>query len=547
MSRLFIFTIALLLSNQGHANIDETLQVKYSDDTELQLGVGVDEFEPSKARQFCLEFTSVDVIKDVNGSTAAQINTRGLSKISDFENDFNFDYSVETTANAGVDKLFKVDSTLKNTGKFALYLKNYRTNFGIIVDATAKHGSERVLYSKGLKEKFQKLLDEGNYEEFRNKCGTHFVSSRTIISELSVIINASNLSRTLKNTVNQTWSASFGASGSFDGLTAGATAKSTTTVSNLLTIMKKHGEITHDIKSRGGKGIGSIGSILASSSYKPEDIQEIYKSIAKAAEDFTVENAVPETFNLISYEIFGAKPPTVDTVTFRQLEKIYKKVVRIDAAVDIYKNYKNNRPTLHKKYFKPIHDSLLIIRAQLVSRYKECRAGGKCLLPSTIELEDLIFLEDIFINSEFGVSCIQGHDLLDIAGKRRNFLSSADFIVSGKIQFLEELDLDLIQITRNIKDDDFEAISFDPSARLKLFNKQGDKADVIIQIDTLQIPKNAIIDSGEFVDLSKIVGIRASFRENAYIIRFGLKNGLHVDEVFALPNLKSCTISENGK
>lgn len=543
MNYLFPAALAIVLATSAFANLDETLQIKYTDDIELFLGVGVDEFEPSKARQVCLEFTQGDVILDVAGSTDAKIVTRGVFDIDDFENDFNFDYSVETTTSAGVDKLFNVSSTVENTGKFALFLKNYVTNIGITIDATANHGSRRVFYAKGLKPEFQDLINSGNFEEFRERCGTHFVSSQTLVSEISVSINADSLSRTLKNSINQSWIVGFGANGTFEGLTAGVTGKSTTTLSNVLSVAQQHGSIAHNVQSRGGYGIGSISAALSAATFKPEEIQTIYKAISEASDGFTVENADPDTFNLISYDIFGAKPPTVDTAVFRQLDEIYKRVVRIDAAIEIYKSYQSERPTLYTKYFKPAHDTLTATRSRLVSAYTGCRSGGSCVIPELPELEDLVFVEDIFLEANYSVACVHGHSMIDSSGSKRNYMSSADFVVRGALQFLEDIDVDSVQVIRNSSGDKMEAINFDPSARLRIFNQVDGRADVLIQLDTLQIPKTAISNDQGVANISRAVELRSTFREIAYIVRFGFTSGLYVDEVFALPDLRSCAIS----
>ena len=121
MNKLTISLLGVVIASPAFAQIDDTLRLRYADNTELQLGVGVDEAETSKARQFCLDFDAADIVPDVSGATDAEIVTRAIFDTRDFENDFKFDYSFNTTATAGVDKLFNTTSTLKNTGKFELF------------------------------------------------------------------------------------------------------------------------------------------------------------------------------------------------------------------------------------------------------------------------------------------------------------------------------------------------------------------------------------------------------------------------------------------
>ncbi|MEO1678247.1 MAG: hypothetical protein AAFU80_08810 [Pseudomonadota bacterium] len=539
----FFLVLLIIPVNTVFAQGEETLRLRYGDTTELQLGVGVDEAEPSKARQFCLEFEPTDIYFDVGGATSAELSTRGVFDVRDFVNDFKFSYSVDTTASAGVGKLFSASSTIKNAGKFELFLKNYNAGFSVTIDALARHGSERLRYNGGLKSEFQKLIDEKEFGQFRQKCGTHFIASRSLVSQISVVINAKDVSSTLKNTISQTWDANFQAKGSFEGLSAEAKASTSTSLSNALALTQRHGTITHDVRSRGGAGIASVSKVLEGITYKPDEIDKVFSSIATAAADFTKEKAAPEEFNLISYEIFGAQPPSLPPDTFENLNKIYKRIVRIDAAIGIYEGYKTDRPTIYAKYFKPIHDALLTLRTSAVAVYRSCRSGDNCTLPSMPELRSIVFLEDILSRAEFGVQCVHGHSVADVQGKAENYLSSADMVVTGDIQFLSELDLQSTRVFRNASSDEIIDVKFDPKGRLRTWSPRGDSARFLIQLDTVQIPIEDITSESGYPDLGKMSDLRVSLREIAYIVEFGFKNGLTVEEVFAIPDLTECPVS----
>jgi len=543
--KFFLFTgvlSALLLGTSASAQIEESLRLRYGTGTELQLGVGVNEADPSKARQFCLNFAPDDIFFDVGGATTSELSTRGVFDIRDFVNDFKFDYSIDTTASAGVGKLFNAKSTVKNTGKFELYLKNFKSNYSISIDASAHHGSERIRFNKGLKPEFQALLDSGDFATFREKCGTHFVSSRTLVSQLSVMINATDVSRTLKNTINQTWNANFSAKGTIEAITAEAKVNTSTSLSNALTLTDKFGNISHEVKSRGGAGISSVAQVLANITFKPEEIAQVYSAIAIAAKDFTRETAAPDEFNLISYEIFGAEAPNLDPNTFSNLERIYKRVVRIDAAVDVYEGYKVDRPTLYSKYFKPIHDSLLLLRQNAVGTYKSCRSGGDCDLKEMPELRKVVFLEDILKRAKFETRCSNGHSIKDAQGKSGTYFSSADMVVSGELQYLSELDLESIRIMRNITADEFVDVQFDPGSRLRVFSEKNDTARFLMQMDSIQLPLSEITTANGFPDTGKMSSLRLGFREIAYVVEFAFKNGITIEEIFALPDLTRCKV-----
>ena len=538
MLKYAIFVAACTLTVPAAA-FEDTLRLDYADDTQLQLGVGVDEADPHSARQFCLATTATDQFYDVGGATTAEVVTSAVFNLEDFENDFKFDYSASTSTSASAAKLFSANTSVTNAGAFELFLKSHQSSMGVFVEANARHGSKRLNYSAGLKPEFQKMLDAGEYDRFRQACGTHFVSSHSLVSQLRVVLNISDLSKRLKSTLSQNWSSTLGGKVSVKALDASSSTSLSSKMSNILTLASRHGTVSYDIKSRGGQGIATVGEVLAGVSMTPDGIAEIFKAIAKAAVGFTRDNAEPDTFNLISFEIFGAKPAALSAGVIDGLEKIYRRIMRLDAAIAVYKGYQTDRPKLYKAYFKPRLDVLKSVRARLIATYKQCRAGGSCDLPTTSELDNLVFLEDVLTGAEFQARCSNGHSFDSQAGQK--FLSAADFVIAGKVRFVTDWDSVAVQVFR-FEGDTLVRMNFDPVARMRIFNRAGETADVLMQLEAIEVHRASFTKPGGGADLGALAQIRNQFRDRAYLVRIPFNQGFFVDEVVALPNLQRCAL-----
>lgn len=534
---IFVFAF----KENAYAQLDDVMKIKYANGIAVQLGVGVDEFEPAIPKQFCLNFDKdTDIGYDTEGSTEAQVRTNAVYSMDDFENDFKFDYSATTTANLGIDKLLTANSTIKNTGKFEKFLKNTSNNFLINIEAVANHGSKRVVYTKGLQPKFQALLDEKKFAEFRKLCGTHFVSSHTLESEVAVAIDVKDISRTLKLTINKSTTANVDGSLTIEGITAGGSAGLTSNLTNILTLASSHGSIESQVRSRGGYGVGSVTSVLSGISYKSEEMGNIFKAIAQAGTNFDAKKAAPGEFNLISYEIFGAESPNLPSGTYQHLEKIYKKLIRVDAVVTQYETYKSDRPIVYEKYFKPKHDTLTSIRKNILDTYKKCRTTGECTIPETISSDSYPFLTDVFKEANLSARCTAGNEIENTLGNKGYYLSSIDFVISGSINYVSEVDQGSIKIGVSTPDKDLQSVSFNPKQRAAIYNinKEEDTGDVLMQIYNLNFRPQDITTRAGWPDNDKIGKIRNSLRDYVFQVETSLKSGEKITDYFGMANLE---------
>lgn len=534
--------------------LDDSLRVRYTDNTQLNLGVGVDESEPSSAKQYCIEASPSDITLDTQGATRSRITTTGVFDIKEFENDFKFDYSFETTATAGITELFNASSTIKNTGKFELFLQNFGSSFSIIVEARAGHGSKRIRYSSGLKQEFQDMLDKGEHALFRERCGTHFVASHTLVSQITATIGVSGVSSNLRNTLQQSWSSSFGGGATIEGIELGAKLDSTTSLSNVLRLASKTGRINYFADARGGYGVPSLAAVMSQFTFKTEEMQNVYSAISNAAKDFTVDKADPDEFNLISYEIFGAKRTALKPDAFSKLDRLYRRIVRVDAVVNTYEGYKESQGILYNAYFRPIHDELLNLRAVLVNHYRECRNGGDCTVPDIKTgdvLDRVVFLDDLIVDAKFRVDCVNGHSLTNARGVSEKYISSADAVLDATIRFIDDLDTQSIRVFRFAPDNKLVPLPFDPTARFQTYNRTSgtssdgstSQASTRIQLDNIPISRSEITTETGVPSREKAATVRNGFRDLAYLVEIRFRTGLPIQEAFAIPDLTSCLIT----
>lgn len=541
----FLILSGMALLQKAGAQVDDVIKIKYGTDTAVQLGVGVDEFEPSQPKQFCLDFETTDLIYDTEGATDAEIVTKATFDMEDFENDFKFDYSSTTTANLSIDKFASSNSSLTNSGKFENFLKNTSKNFVVSIDARADHGSKRVLYNKGLKPEFQTLIDQGRFAEFRSLCGTHFVASHTLRSEISVALDASNISRSLKLTMSNSTNASISASLTIDGLKGGAGTAFTSNVSNVLSLASERGNVESVVRSKGGYGIGEVTAVLSGISFKPDEMHNVYQALAGTGSSFTVTKAAPGEFNLISYSIFGAESPELPADTFRNLEEIFKKLVRVDAIITQYETYQKDRPVAYGKYFKPKHDALKSVRAQILNSYKRCRTEGKCDIPAAVNSDEFPFLTDLYKNAALSAHCIEGHYLNIDDENTDHFLSSIDFVVTGKLNYVSQVDKQSITVSVSEENmDGFKEVDFSPSTRAAVYNvdPDNDTGDILMQIFSIPVSIPDITTPNGFPDLVKIGRIRNSLSEFVFQITTRLKSGEEIVDYFGAADLAECSL-----
>jgi hypothetical protein len=540
-----LMVVSSLGSGMAQAQGSGTLRVPYASSSELMLGVGVDELDPDKARSVCLNFSNDDIISDVAGAVESRLKTSAAFRTSDFENDFKYDYSVVSSASAGIDKVFSAKSSVSNAGKYEMFLKNVSANFTIFVEAEADHGSDRIRYSKGLLPEFQKMIDDGKFDEFRQKCGTHFVSSKRLISRITIIYNARQVSNSMKALIEQSMTAGFEGSMTIKLLTAGAKTDISTKLSDILTLARANGGVETDIKTRGGVGVAGISAALNNITFKPDEIGAVYKALYEASRDLTRANASPEEFNLISYEIFGAPRPQMTEEAFDLLDKLFRRLVIIDASVAVYDGYEVNRPIIFDKYFRNVRDKLMVARGLIFDAYRTCRSGGDCVIPQLDGIEDLVFLEDLFSGSRFEAFCTLGTKLTDPLGTEGYYLTSADLVVTGDVRFSEDLDFASTRV-RRYGDGDPEWILFDPADAIRLEQprdvKKGDSRRIMISLDNQQFAVADITNPAGHPDGAKIAGLRSALRERAYGVEFRFQSGVAIEEIFALADLTECRL-----
>ena len=549
--QLIIISLFFLVNIEASAAdlstaLDGLSKITFGRESKLVPGDTIDVLDSSEPLERCLSYDPDALVADTPGAIFSEVDFKFIRDFDQFENTFKYSYDVEANSSASFAEIISGSSTLKSFGKFENYVKNSSDSAMIIIDAVARHGRD-IIREFTLKDEYQELVDAENFDEFRRRCGTHFVRGWNRKSQIRIVIQIKNTSRNfnlmLENTTQAGLDGSFGIA---DVMSGTVKTKISSAISNTMKLARKFGEVTATAEATGGLGIGTILAIVNNGDLSnPQTIENLLSAIATRANDFSYENSAPEEFILVQHPQLKNEDVEFNSANFEKLGKIYKALILVDERRSLYDKYKTRDYQLWERYFRVASEELDALRTVLVGAYRNCRAQGDCeqTIPASV---DGLLLDDFFTNGRLDASCIHTYEYEDIVGgsviDRFRYLSTVAVLWAADMKYLKAIDPQSAEVFAITPEFEFKDLGFEPERQQRLrIDSGGEEAKIFAEISRLSISPREIETESD-ISIDAIRKARKDLAQTTYILRYATYNGFEIEHVLGRPSMNRCPV-----
>jgi len=274
------------------------------------------------------------------------------------------------------------------------------------------------------------------------------------------------------------------------------------------------------------------------------DVKSVMDAFIEAGGTFTLKNAAPDRFILVPHPQLVATDIKFDPSRYDQMGKIYKALLRVDQQLVIYESYKSKNLPLWEKYFRIYTQKISDARADLLLKYISCGDRGECnaQIPTKI---DGITLDDIAYGGEITASCPLGYqqasNLNATTGRQTEYISSIVLAWSGYIRYLDDIDINGLEIYRISPDLEMIKLPFNAGRQLRTRDQTDGTTAAFIMLHRESVDPGAAKKESD-IDLNYLDGIRSNAARSVYLLRFRTTAGVSVDDVLGYPNMKGCKL-----
>jgi hypothetical protein len=538
---------------QNGPTLDGLAELTYDDSGKFHLGDTVDAMDISAPKQRCIKYrdgdpdtANSDIKSDTQGAVGSKLQLLVIRNYDEADSQLKFSYSYQASVKVDVAKLGSGGSSLENLGKYEDFFKNERSSLMIVLEASARHGRDYI-GEWSLKDEFNSLLQARMYKDFEAACGTHFIRDVTRISALRVEFKLTNLNESSKRLISDQLKLSSTANVGIGDLNAETKSEWAVNISSALNMAKTFGKFEASVSTTGGEGVKTVAKALQGANLTSSgDIAKVIDGIVSASSDLTRKNSAPEKYVLTAYPQTSAIAPPFNSKQYNRLGEILKILMRIDEIRAIYGQYKNNNLVLWNKYFAPYDAKFSALRGVVMQLYMSCRNEAKCdeSLPPKYEG---IFLDDILTGGSLDSACPRS---FVIGGK--DALSSIMIKWGGSVRFADEIDFTGTQVFRIKPDLTQERINFEPQNYLRLrrkadgsFDKNQDgTTDLFLSVFSMPLDQDKA-NKGGLIDSAYLLSQRNEVARSVFVARFNLLNGIFLEEVLGMPDMRKCLITSN--
>lgn len=529
--------------------LDGLSKTSFGRESKLVIGDTVDAQDPSRPKERCIAFDLDKITPDTTGAFDTTLDIKFIRDSDHFDNTFKFSYNVEASSSINFASVVEGNSSLKSFGKFESFLKESKESALIVIEAVALHGRDMIT-EFALKPEYEKLIKDGEFLEFRKRCGTHFVRGWNRHSRVQVIVEISNLDRQAKLLLENTISGSIGAKIKVSELGAGVKAKADSSLSNTLNLANKFGTVSARVETVGGEGIPSVAQVTqlveSGSIADPANISKILAGLITASQDFSYENSKPEAFVMVSHPRLDSANVDFQAIDFEKLGDIYQALLRVDERLSLYDSYKAKDFSLWEKYFRILTDQLAVLRRDLIQQYKLCKNQGNCsqVIPDIV---DGLILSDVLYTGSMTGRCRHTYSHIDKIGESEvekfAYLSSISVVWKGKISFFDSIDPLSTKIKMITPDFRVVDVDFDPQRHQRnIASKDGKSARAFWETYRYSVnPAEIKLDEND-ISIDALRNIRALVGQSIFVAVLNTPSGWHFEQVLGRPDLRGCPI-----
>ncbi len=324
----------------------------------LKLGLGgnLNLNFPFQKKERCLQAQD-GVWTQVNtGALYLNYDSSLVKSHRDLDSRLNIDVTLEAKAKF---KVFSFDKKFESSIKHKY--KSTKDSLSYLVNAHYDFGQKEI-EEVVLKPRYQKLLDEGNYQEFIRRCGTHYVQSTHQKAMANLLITSDSLNKTEMNHVI----ASLNSGGSIGEVSGSYTAKA----DFFYQMVTKVSNTKVYVEANGGNSSAFNGF---------DDYESAKTSFNGFLKTITRESSVPSRYTVLP--IPGLPPSEIFEIDEEFLSRAYYIAIEIDDELSRVKELLADYDHTQTKWMKDLREAqrVLTYRQKVLNQMvKDCEKKGIC-------------------------------------------------------------------------------------------------------------------------------------------------------------------------
>lgn len=351
------------------ANALADVTFDYEAGSPVALGRSIDLRLPTETKKTCLANTEFEWIE------AGPTGQGGVSRVKvtgEYTDNYhelstqlhvNGHYRSTLAANLGESE-GKAELTYETLGKYS--------DLVFILIAKYEFGS-RKLKSAALETKYQKLIDDGNFDDFIAQCGTHFANDEERWAYASVVVNISKIDESIKRRLTADYN-------STTNIVDVGSLSTGLGVAAQYDTARRFGHATLEFQANGGDSTKAAALAGATQS---NDISKALNAMQDYMTGISRDTAVPSRYTLVPFALFGLKLPADDgRVQF--LDDAYFAAIRYQGKIGEL----SQRLTAAKLSLGDVSDLARVYRTEIAALQQQkgaidslviaCVKEGKC-------------------------------------------------------------------------------------------------------------------------------------------------------------------------
>ena len=531
------FLLTLSLTNAA-ANVTDS-QFPFDASKPLKVGQGLDLTKFGAPRQECLNF---ELEFETAGAINTKVDTEILTTYEELSNTLNIDESRSVSADVSWAK-YKAKGSFSTESKFSDFKRNESSSIFLVVNVFTEWG-KRQAKNISLKNEFRALISDGKHDEFKQQCGTHLIIAERRKSQISLLIQISNLTEDSKKIVEKKLKNAIEASGPIKKVDVKVNAESKKSWSNTFKSSKKYGDISVKIFSKGAIGLSEVEDLSPALS---EDLPSLLKQLSQYASKFTQNSSAISHYLMLNNTSFGLDQPMVNFEKLNILAYLFDSLEEIDFRINELNKIRDNYPEIFELLYVDSEKKHAKYKKYLAGSIEECIQVDSC--PKRTKKPPKFHpINDFLVEDEIKVDCTYANiSTINANGKSDDIrvLSNIRLFAEGKIRMPGYLQYSTAVI-RAIGGAGSESTPLynpptvkDPDKRISKFFTTVDNH--IFNLDQLTSKKGGVlsIDSDSFRD--KVLSIQ----ETAYVIEIKLKDGTSLLDYLGYPLIENCPIKKS--
>jgi len=550
-------------------DITETVErqlssLPYDSLSPLALGDGVEITRLDRAYGNCIDLENSPIETDIpNGAIEVSADINVISTVKEIERKLNRSLGAEASVSGNYLRAVRGSLRTRFTDEFESFIRESSSSLMISVKISADHGRDWLDYR--LKPEFQNLIDNREFDEFRQVCGTHFVRAIKKEAYLEYNITVSGLSSLAKQTLAKSAKENLqGQGGIGEVFSIGGGVSKEEKFTRFLKTASQFGTIDIQAKLVGASGIDALAPVRESNGGPgTEIIRPLFANLGTIASSFRDTNGAPSQMILARY----AALPEFDAsyTRFYVLGEIARKLLLARTGLSQSESIEEELPQMWSDYFESDYNELQRVEAALLSEHTRCYESYECSLtrlpddPNPLTINDILFDGDLRANcgmdAKVNISGTPYKVMSDIAVYWRGWMRFPNYVSLASV---EAFYIDESLERKNTIPFEYEyefsihpnyLRKNDPDDRLKKENpgEYGNRikgpAHATFQIVNYSFPLDEIIINGKHNEQFLKDTLR-HFEDGTYGLSFRFSNGWVVTQLIGKPDSRQCRTSE---